>query len=270
VLLSDASQSELFRDDEYIKRRSTRSLLCLPVKRHNELKAILYLENDLATGAFTNQHLDLLRVLVGQAAISIENAHFYNTLERRVEERTRELRTEIKERIRVQEELRILATTDSLTGTANRRRFFELADKEFKRSRRYPAPLSAMMLDADRFKSINDLHGHDVGDLVLKALAAAVGDELRSTEIFGRLGGEEFGVALPETPIEGAAVVAERILRAVSGIEVEVGSVRVSFTVSIGLAQVVAEDECFEDALKRADLALLKAKAEGRNRVVVG
>jgi diguanylate cyclase (GGDEF)-like protein len=268
VLLADASQSELFRDDDYIKRRATRSLLCLPVKRHNQLKAILYLENDLATGAFTHQHLDLLRVLVGQAAISIENAHFYNTLERRVEERTLELRAEIKERIRVQEELRILATTDSLTGTANRRRFFELAEQEFKRSRRYPAPLSAMMLDADRFKSINDLHGHDVGDLVLKSLSRAVAAELRSTEIFGRLGGEEFAVALPETAIEGAAVVAERILRSVSELEVEVGGVRLSFTVSIGLAQVRAEDDCFDDALKRADQALYQAKAAGRNQVV--
>lgn len=270
VLLADASQAELFRDDDYIKRRSTRSLLCLPVKRHNQLKAILYLENDLATGAFTHQHLDLLRVLVGQAAISIENAHFYNTLERRVEERTRELQIEIKERIRVQEELRILATTDSLTGTANRRRFFELAEQEFKRARRYPAPLSAMMLDADQFKSINDLHGHDGGDLVLKSLARTIAAELRSTEIFGRLGGEEFAVALPETPIEGAAVVAERILRSVCELEVEVGSVRLQFTVSIGLAQVKAEDDCFADALKRADQALYQAKAAGRNRVVVG
>ncbi len=268
VLLADAGKSELFRDDDYIKRRSTRSLLCLPVKRHNQLKAILYLENDLTTEAFTHQHLDLLRVLVGQAAISIENAHFYTTLERRVEERTCELQAEIKERIRVQEELRVLATTDSLTGAANRRRFLELAEQEFKRSRRYPAPLSAMMLDADRFKSINDSHGHDVGDQVLKTLASAIAAELRSTEIFGRLGGEEFAVALPETPIEGAAVVAERILRSVSELEVAAGGARVSFTVSIGLAQVTAEDECFADALKRADLALYQAKAAGRNRVM--
>lgn len=268
VILSDAGQSELFRDEDYFKRRATRSVLCLPVKQQNQLKAILYLENDLASGAFTHEQVDLLRVLVAQAAISIENARLYNTLERRVEERTRELQQEIKERIRAQEELRVLATTDSLTGASNRRHFLELAEQEYRRVRRYPGPLSALMLDADHFKSINDRHGHDVGDQVLRALAGAVTAELRSTEIFGRMGGEEFAVALPATPAQGAAVVGERIRRAVEALEVSVGDATLRFTVSLGLAELGPHDGSFADLLKRADSALYRAKTAGRNRLV--
>lgn len=268
VILRHASERGLFCSDAYIQRRKTRSVLCLPVKQQNEMKAILYLENDLAPGIFSRQHLDLLRLLVAQAAISIENAQLYNTLERRVEERTRELQLEIKERTRVQEELRVLATTDSLTGASNRRHFLELAEREFERTRRYPAPLSALMLDADHFKQVNDTWGHDVGDKVLKSLCRVIQSELRATELLGRMGGEEFAIALPSTPCEGAMVVAERLRLAVSQLTVPVGEAEVSFTVSIGVAQAGPEDNSFAAVLSRADRALYQAKEQGRNRVV--
>jgi histidine kinase len=267
VVLSDASEKGVFTGDPYIKRRSSKSILCLPVKHQNEPKAILYLENELSPGAFSRQHLDLLRLLAAQAAISIENAQLYNTLERRVEERTEELQLEIKERIKAQEELRVLATTDSLTGASNRRNFLELAEKEFDRARRYPAPLSALMLDADKFKLVNDTYGHKVGDTVLKALSLTVSSGLRSTEIFGRMGGEEFAVALPSTGIDGAIIVAERLRKAVEALEVQADNEVLNFTVSIGVAEMTEDDASFEAILGRADQALYRAKEGGRNRV---
>lgn len=267
VVLNHASQEGLFRRDAYIERRKSQSVLCLPVKQQNELKAILYLENDLAPAIFHRKHLDLLRLLAAQAAISIENAQLYNTLERRVQERTRELQLEVEERTRVQEELRVLASTDSLTGACNRRHFLELAEREFERSRRYPAPLSVLMLDADHFKAINDTYGHDVGDRVLRALASTIAGELRATEMFGRLGGEEFAVAMPSTSGEGAVVVARRLRRSIANLEVPVEGAVVTFTVSIGVASMEAGDASFASILSRADQALYRAKSLGRDRV---
>jgi diguanylate cyclase (GGDEF)-like protein len=269
IILSEASTDELFAEDDYIKSRGTRSVLCLAVKQKNQVNAVLYLENDLTTAAFTRQQFDLLRMLVGQAAISIENAQLYNTLERRVEDRTRELKQEIQERIRAQEKLRILATTDSLTGASNRRRFLELSEQEYKRVRRYPSPLTAIMLDADHFKQINDTYGHDVGDQVLRALSHEVAEQLRTSEIFGRIGGEEFAVALPATGLDGAKVVGERIREAIAALQVKVGELEVRFTISLGAAELNAEDGSFADLLKRADEALYRAKESGRNCLVL-
>lgn len=267
VVLSHACEEGLFRADPYIQANGSKSILCLPVKQQNELKGLLYLENNLSPATFGRHHLDLLQLLAAQAAISIENAQLYNTLERRVDERTRALQMEVQERTRVQEELRVMATTDSLTGMPNRRHFLELAEREFERTRRYPAALTALMLDADHFKRINDTYGHDVGDMVLKALAQTLATELRTTEIFGRMGGEEFAVALPATPAGGAAVVAERLRRAIEATEVRAGEEILSFTVSIGVAEMSGGDSSFANMLSRADQALYQAKSGGRNRV---
>ncbi|MCA9778677.1 MAG: diguanylate cyclase, partial [Candidatus Eremiobacteraeota bacterium] len=267
IVLSNACERGVFTRDPYVRKCRSKSVLCIPVKHQNEPRAILYLENELASGVFSHHHLDLLRLLAAQAAISIENAQLYNTLEKRVEERTLELQQEIKERIRAQEELRVLATTDSLTGASNRRHFLELSEKEFDRVRRYPAPLSALMLDADHFKSINDTYGHDVGDQVLQALSRTILSGLRSTEIFGRLGGEEFAVALPSTGLEGASIVAERLRRSVEELEVPVDGKVVCFTISVGVAEVTDEDASFAAVLSRADQALYRAKSGGRNKV---
>lgn len=174
---------------------------------------------------------------------------------------------DITERKHAEERLRELATTDPLTGLANRRSFLDHAEREFGRSRRYGAPLSFLMLDMDRFKNINDIYGHDVGDMVLRSLAETGRKVLRGVDLMGRMGGEEFAVLLPETGIEEALAVAER-LRA----NVEQSVVRdqdggeVHCTVSLGVAQA-HEDESLHDLLRRADAALYEAKNSGRNRV---
>ncbi len=165
------------------------------------------------------------------------------------------------------QELDILATTDSLTNMANRRHFSARAKEEFDRSSRYGLPLVCLMLDIDHFKATNDTFGHDAGDEVLKALAVHFRDTLRSTDVLGRLGGEEFGALLIQTEIEGARQISERLRQVLQEAVVETRSGPIRFTVSIGLAASTGGDACVEDLMKRADLALYKAKEMGRNRV---
>jgi diguanylate cyclase (GGDEF)-like protein/PAS domain S-box-containing protein len=172
----------------------------------------------------------------------------------------------------LEEQLRALATQDSLTGTANRRHFVEVAQRERERARRSGAPLSLCMLDADHFKNVNDEHGHVVGDQVLASIAQGAASALRTSDILGRLGGEEFAVLLPDTDLAGAMIVAERVREAIAAREVqsepnEQGvSQAVRVTVSLGVAELRGQ-EPFESLLKRADRALYAAKDLGRNRV---
>jgi diguanylate cyclase (GGDEF)-like protein len=167
------------------------------------------------------------------------------------------------------QEIMRLAATDPLTGVANRRHFMERAAAEVERARRSGQALSLLMVDADHFKKVNDTHGHDVGDAVLKALAAALVANVRPMDVVARLGGEEFAVLLPEASVATAAESGERLRAAVGALLVPHGDEGVAFTVSIGAAAVAAEPQGVEAALKAADAALYEAKQGGRNRVVV-
>jgi diguanylate cyclase (GGDEF)-like protein/PAS domain S-box-containing protein len=173
----------------------------------------------------------------------------------------------------LEERLRALATCDSLTGAANRRHFVELAQREHERSLRTGSPLSLCLFDADHFKNINDHYGHVAGDHVLSAMAAAARGALRTSDVLGRLGGEEFAMLLPDTDLAGALVVAERVRAAVAATQVQGGEVRlegtpgpIRVTISIGVAERHG-DEPIEPLLKRADRALYGAKDSGRDRV---
>ena len=174
---------------------------------------------------------------------------------------------DISERKAAEEELRRLATTDSLTGVANRREFMACAEHELARVRRYGRPLALLMLDVDHFKSINDAFGHAAGDAVLRALAAATRDCLRECDIIGRLGGEEFAVALPETHLAEAVEVAERLRRRLGELCVCAGGGEIRFTASVGVSICRPSDPSIEAPLSRADHALYVAKRGGRNRV---
>lgn len=175
--------------------------------------------------------------------------------------------TDFTEFYRLKEELARQATTDELTGVRNRRSLLETARQEFSRANRYGHPLSMLMLDIDHFKRINDGFGHDVGDKVLKAVADAFRRELRDSDVLGRLGGEEFGVLLPNTSSEGAVIVAERLRARVDALRIA-GDWGEDITpkVSVGVACMQGATR-IEMVLKRADEAMYAAKAAGRNRV---
>ena len=169
---------------------------------------------------------------------------------------------------RFQGRLEAQARQDPLTGVANRRFFIELLQAEVRRSERYNRAMSLLQIDADEFKSVNDHFGHESGDLVLKALAASIQDALRASDTLGRLGGEEFAVLLPETGLEEAVAVAERIREFVESRPIEVpGQQVLHVTVSVGAASKPPGCEDCDSLLKQADEAMYRAKKTGRNRV---
>jgi diguanylate cyclase (GGDEF)-like protein len=190
-------------------------------------------------------------------------------LEATVEERTQHLNQEIARRQALEEELRALASLDGLTGIYNRRHFLELCGKELARSQRYDHPLALLMMDVDRFKRINDSYGHAAGDEVLKQLAATCAAKLRGPDILGRLGGEEFAVAMPECGIEAAERAAERLRRTLAGVEVPSEQGAITFTISIGVVAWESGED-LAATLDRADKAMYAAKQGGRDRVVRG
>ncbi len=162
-----------------------------------------------------------------------------------------------------------LAATDSLTGISNRRHFLEKSQVEFERSLRYGHPLSILALDIDHFKSINDNFGHQAGDQVLEAICQCCSKLLRNSDIFGRLGGEEFSILLPDTNQSDAKETAQRVLDAVSGTEVHYENRIIRFTTSIGIAQVNDKSDSLEELMRCSDEALYKAKHNGRNRMEI-
>jgi diguanylate cyclase (GGDEF)-like protein/PAS domain S-box-containing protein len=164
-------------------------------------------------------------------------------------------------------ELTRLATTDELTGLANRRHFLEQMDMELSRIHRFSEPAALLMLDLDHFKRINDTHGHAWGDATLRAFAKILLRHLRKTDLAGRLGGEEFALLLPGTGLESARCFAEELRRRVSGMTLEIGQRAVKITVSIGIARLDRDDVLTDAALARADAALYRAKESGRDRV---
>lgn len=180
--------------------------------------------------------------------------------------------TELKE---AAAKLKELATTDSLTGLVNRRHFLERAAKELERAKRYARPCAVIVMDADLFKSVNDNYGHDGGDEALMSLARTIGEILRDVDLFGRLGGEEFGILLPETDREQAAVVGERVRAAMAAQDIRMPcGTLIRLTVSLGVAVYdPAEGQpgpgSLNELMKDADMALYRAKEQGRNQVVL-
>lgn len=173
---------------------------------------------------------------------------------------------DITERQAFEHKLTELATRDSLTGALNRRAFMEQMDNALQLARRHGHALSLLLMDADHFKKINDLYGHQVGDRTLVSLTALAQTCLRTTDRFGRWGGEEFVVLLPETDATQAVEVAERLLAAVRSASLATDTgVALSLRVSIGLASLSPEVPDAEKLIQHADEALYRAKAEGRD-----
>ena len=178
---------------------------------------------------------------------------------------------EVKERTisleKANKKLKVFARTDPLTGINNRGYFFSQGKKYFNIAIRNHTPLHQLMLDLDFFKEINDRYGHHTGDLILTEFTKTIEKTLRSSDVFGRIGGEEFSIILQDTSIEGAKLFAERIIKNVESMQIVSGNEVIKITVSIGLV-TLTDEENIHELLKKADEALYKAKASGRNKYI--
>lgn len=176
---------------------------------------------------------------------------------------------DITEMKTLEQQLRTAATIDELSELNNRRHFMELAEREFERSRRYDTDVSAVMLDVDNFKAINDTYGHACGDAVIRVIGKLLTSVFRKTDILGRIGGEEFAVILPNTAVEAAELAVERLQQVIAETEVFCGSARIKFTISSGVACFSQEVDGLDELLRRADEAMYASKASGGNRISI-
>jgi diguanylate cyclase (GGDEF)-like protein len=192
-------------------------------------------------GGFSPENRSLAAWLASQASIALENAWQHHAIQEQ-------------------------AATDDLTGLVNRRRFLEVLESEIVRAETLGTHLSLLLVDLDHFKLVNDRFGHQAGDQLLRKFAARTLVHLRDVDVAARLGGDEFALLLPETALDGAETVAERLRRSPQALPVAAKDVPI-VTASVGVAQH-APGEVGDDLLRRADVALYEAKSEGRNRVV--
>lgn len=221
--------------------------MAAPLMRNDELVGVLALYGRKGPDGFTDSDLATLTSFAGQASVAIEN-------------------------VMLREEAQWLSVTDSLTGAWNRRYLQAALDKEIERAQRYGHQVSAIMIDLDRFKRVNDTHGHQRGDSVLVELCRRVAASIRGqVDTLARYGGEEFVVVLPETSLAGAVVTARKLLEAVRGAPFtdEAGGQQLHLTASAGVASYPVDGPVGEDLLRAADQALYRAKGGGRDRVEV-
>ncbi|HYF62033.1 MAG TPA: diguanylate cyclase, partial [Herpetosiphonaceae bacterium] len=220
-----------------------RSWLGIPLVVHDEVVGFMAIDRNYPD-AITERDAEIGMIFAAQAGVAIANARLFGEVQR-------------------------LAVTDGLTEVNNRRHFFELADREWLRTRRYDHPLSAMMLDVDHFKRVNDTYGHATGDSVLRTVAQLCRASLRDTDFLGRYGGEEFAIMLPDTDLSAAHATAERLRELIAATPIHTDKGDLQITVSIGVASITVDMPSVATLLDRADRGLYIAKETGRNRVVM-
>jgi diguanylate cyclase (GGDEF)-like protein len=218
--------------------------LAAPLLAHGDYIGFVLLGSNDA-GAFDDAHARLAQALTGEAAVALQNAHLFREVER-------------------------LSAIDPLTGLHNRRHFEAAARAEFARAKRYALKLSAVMLDLDHFKNVNDTYGHGAGDDVLEQVAGACLRQLRESDLHARYGGEELCFLLPQTGRDEAVAMAERVRAAIAELRFDAGATSFSVTASLGVAERDGDGDSLESLLLRSDKALYKAKRGGRDRVVAG
>jgi diguanylate cyclase (GGDEF)-like protein len=218
------------------------NIFAVPLRSMGSVVGVLALYDRVDGRPFDEGDDDSLRTLSGQASIAIDNVQLHQEAQR-------------------------LSTTDALTGLWNFRYLSSSLGREIERSTRFQRPLAVLMLDIDHFKQVNDLHGHARGDAVLRELAQRVQEQIREVDTFARYGGEEFVVVLPETTVEGATQLAERICVAVRREPFKAeGEAALDVTVSVGGAAFPGHGSSAATLMRAADRALYVAKNEGRDR----
>ncbi len=222
--------------------------LIMPLYFRREVVGLMILAN--ADGGFSQRYLGLLRPMLDT----------FGTL--------MHMRRMDEERQQAVETLRKLATTDELTGLANRRVFWEAAQQRFDEFMRYQVPMTIAIIDLDHFKQVNDTFGHGAGDDVLREFCRRTQAQLRDMDLFGRLGGEEFAILFAHTAVDDAIQALERVRKAIAAEPVSVEGEEIAVTISAGMAQLRQSDNKLDQWMARADEALYQAKEQGRNQCV--
>ncbi len=238
--------ARIFRRDTtpILERMRVHSLLVVPLRAHNEIIGTLTVLRSETSPPYTRDDLAFFQELADRTALAIENAR---------------LHLQVKQQ----------ADRDALTGQFNRGAFFELGELEMDQYQKSGRPLTAIMLDIDRFKTINDVHGHAIGDEILRRVIDYCRENIRHTDILGRYGGDEFAILLPDTDLRTAEAVARRIRASIAASAVMTTAGPVAVSISVGVAEAEAEMHQIQELLNLADQALYHAKRLGRNRVEV-
>ncbi len=241
LVLNQASQEGMFTKDPYVVANKVQSIFALPVIYQGKLNAIVYLENRLATRSFAQERVEVLKVLVSQISISLENAHLYRNLEHQ-------------------------AFYDLLTDLPNRKFFEEQLATAIANARRYQKMMAIIFIDLDRFKTVNDTLGHTIGDQLLQVFAQKLNSCLREGDSLARWGGDEFTLLLPQIHgAEDAAKISQRIIDALQH-PFAIENHELHVQTSIGIALYPQDGEDVETLLSKADAALYRAKQKGRNQ----
>jgi diguanylate cyclase (GGDEF)-like protein len=199
-----------------------------------------------------------------------ENSRLFRTVSEKtlaLKNANKELSKELEEKKELAKHLKHHASTDTLTGLMNRRSYFKACEKEIKSATRYKTKLSYLMIDIDKFKKINDTYGHPFGDEVIRSLGALLIENSRSADYVARIGGEEFAILMPETDVDAAYHLADRLRANIAKHKIIYENKVVQITVSMGLSHLSEEDNDIESIVKRSDNALYEAKESGRNQV---
>lgn len=213
------------------------NILCVPLVVKHESIGVINITNKKNNEFFTSDDLAIIIALANHAAVAIYNAKLYEQ-----------------------------AAVCGLTKTFMRDHFMQRLDDELQRSKRYKHELSLVMVDLDNFKDINEAFGHQAGDRALFSLARIMKKSIRTSDFIGRYGGDEFVIALTETGEQGAKILCERVRTAIEQAIIPVGDLMVRLTLSIGIATFPENSKDIEELIRLADLALIKAKRDGRNR----
>ena len=230
-------------------RYKTSSFISIPLKLNGRTIGVLNVADKISGEVFSEEDLRLLISIGAYASVAIERSQLHQKTE----------------------ELKRISITDSLTSLLNRRYFQERMSEEIERSRRHLLPLSLIMIDLDNFKSINDTHGHLIGDEVLKLTARCLRNSIRTIDVAARYGGEEFTIILPQTNKSEAAVIAERVCNEIRKLDIPLDQdgLRIPLTVSGGLATFPDDADSLEGLIRKSDIALYQAKTQGKDRIVI-
>jgi diguanylate cyclase (GGDEF)-like protein len=243
LIIEDAVTNDIFREQESVINYGLRSVLCVPIQHRNTLLGAIYLDNRMISGLFSREDMWVLELISSQAGVSIENARLFKE-----------------------------SVMDALTGIYNRAYFDNFLLHSTQEARKKNRKLSLMLIDVDKFKTVNDTHGHQAGDIVLQSVAQEIKKSARKHDVAARYGGDEFAVILPDTGKEEAGRVGEKINRAVQERivlqETDSGKTKkLRTTVSVGVSELTGDDRT--ELIENADKALYRVKELGRNCVVV-